>query len=45
MFGIGEEQFVPLLMAWLPVTQDDEEADYIYNYLCELVERWDGWID
>ena len=39
VFGIGEEQFVPLLMEWLPVTQDDEEAEYIYDYLCELVER------
>ena len=37
--GIPVEQSIPLLIEWLPVTQDDEEAEIIYDYLCDLIEQ------
>ena len=39
--GFPAEQYVPLLMEWLPVTEDDEEAEYIYEFICELIETFD----
>eukprot|EP00042_Codosiga_hollandica_P042010 m.379923 g.379923 ORF g.379923 m.379923 type:complete len:210 (+) comp56221_c0_seq3:153-782(+) len=39
LYGIPEEQSVPLIADWLPLTEDDEEAEYVYDYLCELIER------
>lgn len=36
--GIPSEQAVPLILSWLPVTEDEEETDYIYTYLLELLE-------
>jgi hypothetical protein len=34
---ITPEQSIPLLMEWLPVTEDDEEAAYIYDYLSDFI--------
>lgn len=35
--GVSMEQSLPTLLGWLPLTEDPEEAMYIYNYLCDLV--------
>jgi len=28
---------LPSILQWLPITEDAEEADYIYSYLCDLI--------
>jgi len=35
--GIPLDQTLPLLLSWLPITEDEEEANYVYGYLCELI--------
>lgn len=25
-------------MTWLPVSEDEDEAEYVYGYLCDLIE-------
>jgi len=37
VFGISPNESIPLLMEWLPVTEDDEEAEYIYDYFSDLI--------
>lgn len=36
--SINVTEILPLWLSWLPVWEDDEEADHVYNYLCDLVE-------
>ncbi len=37
---MGEDVSVPALVSWLPFTEDVEEAEYVYTYLCELINRF-----
>lgn len=32
------EDLLPVWISWLPVWEDEEEAKYIYNFLCTLLE-------
>jgi len=36
--GLDLQQQLAEWFSWLPVMEDKEEAVYVYNYLCELVE-------
>ena len=36
--GINMQEQLAEWFTWLPVMEDKEEAVYVYNYLCELVE-------
>ena len=33
-------ELLPLWLSWLPVTEDEDEACHIYDYLCDLMERY-----
>uniref|UniRef100_S4RV35 Karyopherin (importin) beta 3 n=1 Tax=Petromyzon marinus TaxID=7757 RepID=S4RV35_PETMA len=35
---VNTQEFLPLWLSWLPVTEDKEEAVFCYNYLCDLIE-------
>ena len=34
------ESILPMWLSWLPVVEDKEEAPHVYNYLCDLIERY-----
>lgn len=36
--AIALDQIIPHWMSWLPVTEDVDEAPYVYNFLADLVE-------
>merc|ERR1719187_603098 len=36
--SISMEEVIPHWMSWLPVTEDVDEAPFVYNYLADLVE-------
>ena len=38
--AINLAEVLPHWLSWLPVWEDEDEAIHIYNYLCDLVERW-----
>jgi len=38
--GIPYETVLPVWLSWLPVTEDKEEAQHIYGYLCDLIQRY-----
>ena len=31
---------IPAIAGWLPLTADNDEAIYVYQYLCQLLERY-----
>lgn len=35
---VDVDKIVPDWLSWLPVTEDDDEAVHIYNFLCDLIE-------
>jgi len=35
--GISLSEGLPMILKWLPITEDEEEADYVYTWLCELL--------
>ena len=37
--GIPYENVLPVWLSWLPVTEDKEEAQHVYGYLCDLIQR------
>ena len=41
LVGSGEDvqQLLHSWLAWLPVTEDKEEAAHVYGYVCELIQR------
>ncbi len=38
--SVGREEILPLWLSWLPVVEDKEEAPHVYDYLCDLIERY-----
>ena len=38
--GIPYESVLPIWLSWLPVTEDKEEAQHVYDYLCDLIQRY-----
>eukprot|EP00047_Mylnosiga_fluctuans_P003070 m.227329 g.227329 ORF g.227329 m.227329 type:complete len:1114 (+) comp11571_c0_seq1:98-3439(+) len=36
--GVPLDQGLTMLVGWLPFTEDQEEADFVYTYLCDLIE-------
>ena len=40
--GVPLDNILPLWLSWLPVIEDKEEAPHVYNYLCDLIERFVG---
>ncbi|XP_071481332.1 importin-5-like [Diadema antillarum] len=36
--SLNMEEILPVWFNWLPVSEDREEAAYIYNFLCDLVQ-------
>ncbi len=36
--GLSFEEFLTTWLPWLPLTEDDQEAEHVYGYLCELIE-------
>lgn len=38
--GIPYETVLPVWLSWLPVTEDKEEAQHVYGYLCDLIQRY-----
>lgn len=38
--GIPLEQSIPPISSWLPFTEDQDEADYVYTFLCDLIEKY-----
>lgn len=39
--GFPLAETLPQILAWLPITNDDEEAHFVYSYLCELLQAND----
>eukprot|EP00049_Salpingoeca_infusionum_P017995 m.355304 g.355304 ORF g.355304 m.355304 type:complete len:1120 (+) comp17218_c0_seq1:309-3668(+) len=39
--GVSEDEMLPQLLGWLPLTHDDEEANAVNDYLCDLLEAQD----
>ncbi|EGD80104.1 hypothetical protein PTSG_10377 [Salpingoeca rosetta] len=39
--GLSEDEMLTHLLDWLPITEDDDEAKYIYTYLVELLQAQD----
>lgn len=39
--GIPLAETVPKFLSWLPMTNDEEEAEYVYAFLCELLQKQD----
>ena len=37
--GIPYENVLPVWLSCLPVTEDKEEAQHVYGYLCDLIQR------
>ena len=35
--GVNLAETLPTIMGWLPITEDREEAEFVYGYLCDLV--------
>lgn len=38
--NVGE--ILPHWLNWLPLNEDKEEAVHTFDFLCDLIERWDG---
>ncbi|XP_076164575.1 karyopherin beta 3 [Ptiloglossa arizonensis] len=36
--AINVDEILPHWLSWLPVVQDEDEAPYVYGYLCDLIE-------
>ncbi len=36
--SINITEVLPHWLSWLPTWEDEDEAEHIYNYLCDLVE-------
>ncbi|XP_066262018.1 importin-5 [Euwallacea similis] len=36
---INLTEIIPIWFSWLPVTEETDEAPYIYGYLCDLIEQ------
>ena len=36
--NINVAEVLPLWLSWLPTWEDVDEAEHIYNYLCDLIE-------
>jgi hypothetical protein len=34
---VPQTEVLPLFLSWLPVTEDNEEAEHIYSYFCDLI--------
>uniref|UniRef100_A0A1I8IFD4 Importin-5 n=1 Tax=Macrostomum lignano TaxID=282301 RepID=A0A1I8IFD4_9PLAT len=39
--GQPPEQILPMWLSWLPVSEDREETEHVYGFLCDLIERND----
>lgn len=35
---VNLQELLPMWLSWLPVTEDEDEACHIYDYLCDLIE-------
>ena len=38
--GVPLDNILPLWLSWLPVIEDKKEAPHVYNYLCDLIEKF-----
>ncbi|PAA65847.1 hypothetical protein BOX15_Mlig010097g1 [Macrostomum lignano] len=36
--GQPPEQILPMWLSWLPVSEDREETEHVYGFLCDLIE-------
>ncbi len=36
--SINVAELLPHWMSWLPTWEDEDEAEHIYGYLCDLIE-------
>eukprot|EP00730_Choanoeca_flexa_P002879 TRINITY_DN11216_c0_g2_i1.p1 TRINITY_DN11216_c0_g2~~TRINITY_DN11216_c0_g2_i1.p1 ORF type:complete len:956 (+),score=326.75 TRINITY_DN11216_c0_g2_i1:88-2868(+) len=36
--GLTEAELMPQLVSWLPLTEDDEELEYVFGYLIDMIE-------
>ncbi|XP_029055806.1 karyopherin beta 3 [Osmia lignaria lignaria] len=36
--AINVDEILPHWLSWLPVVEDEDEAPYVYGYLCDLIE-------
>ena len=34
---VNVDEVIPRLIWWMPVTDDDDEAEHVYSYLCDLL--------
>eukprot|EP00039_Didymoeca_costata_P032768 m.39311 g.39311 ORF g.39311 m.39311 type:complete len:1107 (+) comp9534_c0_seq1:244-3564(+) len=39
--GVPLSNCLPMIINWLPITEDQEEAEYIYTFICELMANGD----
>ncbi len=37
------DRVLPLWFSWLPVIEEKDEASITYSYLCDLIERYNGY--
>lgn len=35
---INMEELVPIWLSWLPIWEDEEESNFVYSFLCSLLE-------
>ena len=35
---INVNDVLPMWFSWLPVWEDEDEAEPVYNYMCDLIE-------
>lgn len=39
---VNVSEVLPHWLSWLPLNEDKEEAVHTFNYLCDLIERWES---
>ena len=37
--SVSLDEILPRWLSWLPVWEDTEEAEHIYNYFCDLIQQ------
>ena len=42
--GVPLDSILPLWLSWLPILEDKEEAQHVYSYLCDLIERYNSYV-
>ena len=38
--GIPLAESIPAIAGWLPISEDSDEAGYIFPYLCDLLDAY-----